>query len=293
MDHGPLRRPRSLLHSSFPLLGVLAFLGAGPMAALGAPCLLDIDGDGLVQSGTDVVYIARHLLGLVPVPPSFRQREPGIPDDQTIAAGVEAARPGLDVDGNGRIETATDVVYVARTLLGLAPVPPSFRTADPTIPADEVIVDAIATCLPAPSTTTTTMPSPLPGLPADVGGFEGWLRLNAQPIPPRPSDPHNGTKLVFVNQARGTIAPGGQQRFPYPDGSIVVKAATRPGRDFIGLFAIMRKRAGQDPAHGDWEFVEYVRSSASEQFFLAARDAVCWNCHAAAASVDWVFTPLD
>src|SRR5206468_11083548 len=32
---------------------------------------------------------------------------------------------GLDVDGNGRVDVATDIVYVARYLLGLTPVPAS------------------------------------------------------------------------------------------------------------------------------------------------------------------------
>lgn len=41
---------------------------------------------------------------------------------------------------------------------------------------------------------------PLPGLPADVAGYERWLRLNAEPIPPRQvGDAHHGIKNVFVN----------------------------------------------------------------------------------------------
>ena len=88
----------------------------------------------------------------------------------------------------------------------------------------------------------------LPGLPDDVAGYTQWLKLNAEPIPPAPGgDPHNGTKNVYVNKTREDIAPNGEQQFPYPDGSIVVKEAYRPNKDYVGLIAIMRKKAGADP----------------------------------------------
>ena len=52
---------------------------------------LDVDGDGVVQASTDGVYVFRRLLGLqFVVPTAFRQLDPSIPDDATIAANVEA-----------------------------------------------------------------------------------------------------------------------------------------------------------------------------------------------------------
>lgn len=136
-------------------------------------------------------------------------------------------------------------------------------------------------------------PVALPGLPNDVAGYEKWLKLNAKPIPPRVGDAHNGTKNVYVNQTRATIAPGGQQKFPYPEGSIVVKEANRPGKDFIGLIAIMRKIKETDPAHNDWMFVEYVRDGKDEAFREIARDAICWGCHVGTKDTDYVFTLLE
>ncbi len=134
----------------------------------------------------------------------------------------------------------------------------------------------------------------LPGLPEDVAGYETWLKLNAEPIPPVPGgDPHNGTKNVFVNKDRDTIAPDGEQQFPYPDGSIVVKEATRPNKDYIGLIAIMRKVEGSDPEHNDWEFIEYTRNAADADFTVLARDRICWGCHARVEDMDYVFTELD
>lgn len=153
-------------------------------------------------------------------------------------------------------------------------------------------------------TTNVTEPEPvqpekpaavaLRGLPADVAGYTQWLKLNADPIPPAPGgDPHNGTKNVYVNQTRDTIAPNGTQQFPYPDGSIVVKDATRPGKDYIGLIAIMRKKDGVDPDHNDWEFIEYVRNAADAEFRVIAKDGVCWGCHARVKDIDYVFTELE
>jgi hypothetical protein len=102
-------------------------------------CFLDSDGDRVFSFATDLIYIARHILGLPPVPSSFRAIDPTIPSDTAIAASIDTVAAELDVDHDGEVEVATDVVYIARHFLGLSPVPPSFRLGDPTIPADSVI----------------------------------------------------------------------------------------------------------------------------------------------------------
>jgi hypothetical protein len=48
-----------------------------------------VDDDGLVDVATDMVYIARHVLGLPPVPQSFRDDDPTIPPDAEIAGRIE------------------------------------------------------------------------------------------------------------------------------------------------------------------------------------------------------------
>jgi hypothetical protein len=157
--------------------------------------------------------------------------------------------------------------------------------------------DAFCRCAPSPTTSsstttatttvTTTTLLPLPGLPADVSGYRRWLRLNAEPIPIHPdADAHYGTKDVYVNAAPDTDGR-------YPDAAVVVKESTRPGRDFVGLVSIMRKRLASDPEHGDWQFVEYGRAHGDEPFTVVGRDAICWTCHVRAADTDWVFTPLE
>ena len=137
-------------------------------------------------------------------------------------------------------------------------------------------------------------PAALPGLPDDTAGYDQWLKLNAQPIPPVPGfDPHRGTKNVYVNQAREVIAPNDQQQFPYPDGAIVVKEAVRPDKDFIGLVAVMWKEAGTNPAFGDWRFEEYTRNAPDAEFRLIASGAACSGCHSGAAATDFVFVLLE
>jgi len=111
-------------------------------------CLLDVDRNGTVDVSTDIVYIARTLLGLTPVPPSFRASDQTIPQDSVVAGRVAAAGNAFDVDGSGSVAAETDVVYIARTLLGLTPVPPSFRTSDSTIPSDTTIAGAVKRACP-------------------------------------------------------------------------------------------------------------------------------------------------
>jgi uncharacterized repeat protein (TIGR02543 family) len=113
--------------------------------AVAPPCQLDVDGIGTPPAdvATDIVYIARHLLGLPPVPASFRALDPSISSDGIIAGNIDAIGSGLDVDGNGTVDVATDIVYIARHLVGLPPVPASFRVLDPSIPSDGIIAGNI------------------------------------------------------------------------------------------------------------------------------------------------------
>jgi hypothetical protein len=136
------------------------------------------------------------------------------------------------------------------------------------------------------TTTEAVPPRPEapPGVPRFVAGYRDWRKLNDEPIPPRASDPHNGTKNVFASKSR-------RANGRFPPGTIVVKEATRPGDDFVGLIATMRKVRGADPAHDDWVFVEYTREGRNDRFGLQAEGAVCWSCHMGALDRDYVFTP--
>ena len=126
-------------------------------------------------------------------------------------------------------------------------------------------------------------PQAPPGVPRFVAGYRSWFKLNDAPIPPRQSDPHDGTKNVFASKRRNADAQ-------FPNGTIVVKEAMRPGADFLGLIAVMRKRPGADPAHNDWVFVEYTRDARDARFQEIASGSVCWSCHMGAQDLDYVFT---
>jgi hypothetical protein len=125
-------------------------------------------------------------------------------------------------------------------------------------------------------------PAPLPGLPNWTAGYRAWTKLNASPIPPRDSDPHLGTKDVYASRE--------MLRSAFPPGTVVVKEARRPGADFVGLVAGMRKVAGANPGHNDWVFVEWTRESADAPFTELARGGVCESCHSGVADQDYVFT---
>lgn len=156
--------------------------------------------------------------------------------------------------------------------------PETTTQAEETTTAETTTEETTTEAAPPPS-----RPKAPPGVPRFVAGYRDWNKLNAQPLPPRDADPHNGTKDVFASRrARGNGF--------FPNGTVVVKEATRPGADFIGLIAIMRKERGADPAHNDWVFVEYTREAADERFRLQAEGAVCWSCHVGAADSDYVFT---
>jgi len=129
---------------------------------------------------------------------------------------------------------------------------------------------------------TLTVAEALPGLPAELAGYERWRQLNAEPIPPRDNDPHLGTKEVYASlEAVDGV---------FPEGTIVVKEGVRPGKDFVGLIAVMRKEPGANPDHNDWVFVEWAREAADEPFSVLAEGAVCSSCHMQARDTDYVFT---
>ena len=161
----------------------------------------------------------------------------------------------------------------------------TLELVDP-VPPEETVDDPAEETVPVE-------PIALPGLPADVTGYNQWLKLNAKPIPPTGGgDPHRGTKDVYVNQERDVIAPGGRQRFPYPDGSIVVKES-RADSGFIRVVAIMRKKAGSNPAGNDWMYEEYIRRDADSPFPNPISGAFCGGCHSDASNRDYVFTVLE
>lgn len=133
--------------------------------------------------------------------------------------------------------------------------------------------------------TTKPEAKPLPGLPRYTAGYRSWTKLNRRPVPPRASgDAHSGTKNVYASK----LPPRGSSRYPY--GTIIVKEASRPGKRFLGLIAVMRKVRGASPRNNDWVMIEWTRSSARARFSELARGQVCYSCHVGARRTDYVWT---
>jgi len=80
----------------------------------------------------------------------------------------------------------------------------------------------------------------------------------------------------------------------YPVGSIIVKEKTgqaydvpsgKPASTPDGMGGMIKRPAGYDPAHSDWEYFYFQDAAKIE----SGRIASCVRCHAAAAERDYVF----
>lgn len=139
---------------------------------------------------------------------------------------------------------------------------------------------AVATLLLAAAGAAAPAEQAANGLPAYVTGYSQWPKLNAKPILGG-SSAHQGTKNVYVSKRKAGTR--------YPVGTIVVKAATPPGKKWLSLVATMRKVKGS--ANGGWRWEEFTRSSSSARFTkVGFPESGCAACHAQAKTRDYVVT---
>jgi hypothetical protein len=109
------------------------------------------------------------------------------------------------------------------------------------------------------------------------------------------SGPHAHTAVsIFMNDlAAGAF---GKPNARYPVGSIIVKqkkaleywSATQPGEMAAsndGVGGMIKRPAGYDPAHGDWEYFYFEDARKIE----SGRINSCVRCHSGAANNDYVF----
>lgn len=121
-------------------------------------------------------------------------------------------------------------------------------------------------------------------LPDDIAGYEECLRMNAEPLPKRVDDPHEGQKNVF---ACNVTCEELQER-PFPDGAVIVKESIKDGQDYAWLVATARKSGGE------WQWDEYTRNFASEDFVsILPSEQVCIDCHTKWKADDWIATAFD
>lgn len=144
-----------------------------------------------------------------------------------------------------------------------------------------------------------------------VGDFSGWPTATAKPYridaglyffcaPPTPErqkrleaeqkrhGPHHRPSIVVrTNPAAIGAFRAGR---PMPAGAVVVKEkhwgeeATGPPVEYA---AMVKRDAGYDPDHGDWEYVHVV--AQPERQVTRGRLESCINCHATMRDKDYLF----
>lgn len=129
-----------------------------------------------------------------------------------------------------------------------------------------------------------------------IAGYLGWTELTVPPIDALTSlgSAHGGTKRIWASPQRNALVDGtGRQRFPYPNGTVIVKQGSRDGAPV--LIALMEK-TGAAGATGGWRYVEYTRSTPDSPYAkVGLPEAGCAGCHANASTrqqTDWVFWSL-
>ncbi len=124
-------------------------------------------------------------------------------------------------------------------------------------------------------------------LPADYTIPADCLSVHEEPIPPTEDDPHDGYKYVYFCgvEASELVDEKGVPQLPYPEGTLVIKESTTEGQDYPWLIAQMEK------VNGSWQWVEYTRNFADEEFVaISVSESVCTDCHKKAKASDWVFS---
>jgi hypothetical protein len=111
--------------------------------------------------------------------------------------------------------------------------------------------------------------------------------------------PHAHTSVrIFMNEiATGAFRDAAAK---YPVGSVIVKEKQGLGYDLVnddgelkrnaaktasGVGGMIKRPAGYDPDHGDWEYFYFEEPAKVEQ----GRIASCVECHRGAAATDYVF----
>jgi hypothetical protein len=138
-----------------------------------------------------------------------------------------------------------------------------------------------ASCLPFALSCTLSCSD---ALPDDIADYAECPTLNADPLPKRQDDPHEGRKNVYAcGLDCGALADR-----PFPDGTIIVKESIKDGQGYAWLVATARK------IDGHWSWNEYTRNFEHERFVsILAGEQVCIDCHKKWEADDWIATALD
>jgi len=117
----------------------------------------------------------------------------------------------------------------------------------------------------------TSICSPVPGTNAGQAGPDPFFNVYADKI----------AELAFSRPAST----------PFPEGSMIVKellATNKKSAEPRTLLAMVKRDAGFDPAHGDWEFL-VLRRLKQPIIVERGKIAHCHACHEKAKAQDFVF----
>ena len=127
----------------------------------------------------------------------------------------------------------------------------------------------------------------------DFSGYESWTKVNHETITGDTTgnlgpahEGAQGFREVYVNKTGKKVATSAAG-YPYPEGTIIVKANSKEKMGAIAALTVMVKRGPTyDPANGNWEYI-----MTSPAFEVAAQGKVdmCIGCHTAGAAADYTF----
>ena len=116
------------------------------------------------------------------------------------------------------------------------------------------------------------------------GAAERCIQMNREPLHATPDDPHEGIKNVYACGISQEDLAARKVGEPYPDGTLIVKESSREDQDYVWLVATMKK------VDGAWEWREYTRNFASEDFLrLGVPEQTCIDCHTKVAGNDFLY----
>jgi hypothetical protein len=118
----------------------------------------------------------------------------------------------------------------------------------------------------------------------DIGGYESWATPPGWSTTPVLSGAHMGGYVVtYWDDALVAWDLTGSA----PEGAIAVKNAyTDETGSTIADITVMQKRAGYDPANGDWFYAQYMADGTP---MASGAVAMCVGCHASAPT-DYVYS---
>ncbi len=135
--------------------------------------------------------------------------------------------------------------------------------------------------------------------PDDWAQYKNWHQVTPQPTTGDPTGfldkKHRSLKayrVIYINVI-GEATNKGEQAFPYPEGTIIVKEAFRNKSNWerqrgAQLTIMVKLAAGTSPGTGDWEYINGAKGK-KRGIEEMKWGQFCRDCHVFAYSTDYTF----